>query len=65
MVEDKCETPPGKKPKIGKPKPKTTNKPGGAGNGKNDLMAQLKKAMEATAEEGMDSGEGEGEGEES
>ena len=61
LVEDKCETPPGKKPKPGKPKPKTTNKPGGAGNGKNDLMAQLKKAMEAT--EGMDSGEGEGESE--
>ena len=62
LVEDKCETPPGKKPKTppGK-KPKTTNKPGGAGNGKSDLMAQLKKAMEATAEEGKDGGDDEGE----
>ena len=64
LVEDKCETPPGKKPKIGKPKPKSTNKPGGTPNSKNDLMLQLKKA-EATAEERVDSGESEEEGGES
>ena len=53
-----CESPP-KKPKIGKPKP------GGTPNSKNDLMLQLKKAMEATAEERVDSGESEEEGGES